>query len=89
MHKKTDIQQQIILHIALFCKWKRAKELSEGGTTYYQVAATVLDKNTLHRELASLNRIPAHHQKFLNKSPQYVDNVEYEMCIDFALPVAI
>jgi len=35
------------------------------GTTYYQVAATVLDENVLRRELASLEKINDHHPKFL------------------------
>ena len=35
------------------------------GVCYYQVAASVLDKNTLERELASLQKIPDHHPKFL------------------------
>ena len=35
------------------------------GTAYYQVAATVLDENTLRRELEPLQRIPDHHPKFL------------------------
>lgn len=34
-------------------------------TEYYQVAATVLDANTLRRELASLEKIADHHPKFL------------------------
>jgi predicted AAA+ superfamily ATPase len=35
------------------------------GVTYYQVAATVLDENTLRRELASLEKIPDHFPKIL------------------------
>ena len=35
------------------------------GVTYYQVAATVLDKNTLQRELAPFNKVNDHHQKIL------------------------
>ncbi len=35
------------------------------GTTYYQVAATVLDENTLRRELEPLNKISDHHPKLL------------------------
>jgi predicted AAA+ superfamily ATPase len=35
------------------------------GVTYYQVAATVLDENTKHRELASLEKINDHHPKIL------------------------
>lgn len=35
------------------------------GTTYYQVSASVLDKNTLSRELDPLKKIPDHHPKVL------------------------
>lgn len=35
------------------------------GITYYQVSATVLDENTLKRELDPLQRIPDHHPKVL------------------------
>lgn len=35
------------------------------GITYFQVAATVLDENTLRRELVSLNKIPDNHPKIL------------------------
>lgn len=35
------------------------------GMTYYQVSASVLDKNTLKRELNPLKRIPDHHPKVL------------------------
>ena len=35
------------------------------GVTYYQVAATVLDQNTLQRELASFSKIKDHHPKIL------------------------
>jgi len=35
------------------------------GICYYQVAASVLDENILARELASLQKIPDHHPKFL------------------------
>lgn len=35
------------------------------GTTYYQVSASVLDKNTLRRELDPLEKIPDHHPKVL------------------------
>ena len=36
-----------------------------GGITYYQVSATVLDENTMRRELASLEKISDHNQKIL------------------------
>jgi predicted AAA+ superfamily ATPase len=35
------------------------------GTTYYQVSASVLDKNTLRRELDPIEKIPDHHPKVL------------------------
>lgn len=35
------------------------------GTTYYQVSASVLDKNTLRRELDPLEKITDHHPKIL------------------------
>jgi len=35
------------------------------SVTYYQVASSVLDENTLRRELSSLERINDHHPKFL------------------------
>ncbi|MCL2718335.1 MAG: ATP-binding protein [Lachnospiraceae bacterium] len=38
---------------------------NEDGVTYYQVAATVLDENTLRRELASLEKINDHYPKIL------------------------
>jgi predicted AAA+ superfamily ATPase len=38
---------------------------NSNGICYYQVAATVLDENTLSRELAPLQKIPDHHPKFL------------------------
>jgi len=37
----------------------------EDGITYYQVSASVLDENTLKRELASLEKIPDHFPKIL------------------------
>jgi len=35
------------------------------GIEYYQVSASVLDKNTLQRELKPLQKIPDHYQKYL------------------------
>jgi predicted AAA+ superfamily ATPase len=35
------------------------------GTVYYQVAATVLDRNILRRELASLEKVRVHNPKIL------------------------
>ena len=37
----------------------------DGNTEYYQVSQSVLDSNTLKRELASLQAIKDHNQKFL------------------------
>lgn len=39
--------------------------MDEKGMTYYQVAATVRDQNTLKRELASLQKINDHYPKFI------------------------
>jgi len=38
---------------------------SADGVCYYQVATSVLDENTLKRELAPLQKIPDHHPRFL------------------------
>ncbi len=37
----------------------------ENGITYYQVAATVRDENTLKRELASLQQISDQYPKYI------------------------
>jgi predicted AAA+ superfamily ATPase len=39
--------------------------LNANGVAYYQVAATVLDENTLRRELNSLEKIRDHYPKYL------------------------
>ncbi|HCC88033.1 MAG TPA: ATPase, partial [Prevotella sp.] len=39
--------------------------IDEDGITYYQVAATVRDENTLKRELASLRQINDQYPKFI------------------------
>lgn len=38
---------------------------SDGGTEYYQMSQSVLDPNTLERELASLNAVKDHNPKYL------------------------
>ena len=38
---------------------------SEAGTTYYQIAATVREKSTLHREIAPLLQINDHYPKLI------------------------
>ena len=38
---------------------------SDGGTEYYQVSQSVLDPNTLKRELAPLNAVKDHNPKYL------------------------
>jgi len=45
---------------------------------YYQVAASVLDKNTLERELAPLQKIPDHHPKFLLTLDDIMPNANYD-----------
>lgn len=39
--------------------------INREGIEYYQVAYTVLDENTLNRELKSLDKIPDHNPKYL------------------------
>lgn len=39
--------------------------IDDKGVSYYQVALTVMDENTLTRELASLDAIKDHHPKYL------------------------
>lgn len=45
---------------------------------YYQVALTVLDENTLKRELAPLLKISDHHPKFLITLDEIMSNANYE-----------
>ncbi len=49
----------------------------ENGTEYYQVAETVLDKNTLNRELSALDSVKNHNPKYLltmDNVPQQTHN---------------
>jgi len=48
------------------------------GVCYYQVAASVLDKSTLERELAPLQKIPDHHPKFLLTLDDIVPNANHD-----------
>ena len=48
------------------------------GVCYYQVAASVLDKNTLERELAPLQKIPDHHPKFLLTLDDIMPNANHD-----------
>jgi len=48
------------------------------GVCYYQVAASVLDKNTLERELAPLQKIPDHHPKFLLTLDDIMANANHD-----------
>ena len=51
---------------------------NDDGVCYYQVAASVLDENTLVRELASLQRIPDHHPKFLLTLDDIMPNANHD-----------
>ena len=51
---------------------------SADGVCYYQVAASVLDKNTLERELAPLQKIPDHHPKFLLTLDDIMPNANHD-----------
>ena len=48
------------------------------GITYYQVAATTLDENTLKRELEPLQKIPDNHPKILLTLDEYMPNANYD-----------
>jgi len=48
------------------------------GVCYYQVAASVLDENTLKRELAPLQKIPDHHPKFLLTLDDITPNANHD-----------
>ncbi|MCL2362423.1 MAG: ATP-binding protein [Defluviitaleaceae bacterium] len=48
------------------------------GVCYYQVAASVLDENTLTRELAPLKKIPDHHPKFLLTLDDIMPNANHD-----------
>ena len=43
----------------------QAADDGPGGTVYYQVAASVMDQNTLERELSVLSKIRDNHPKYL------------------------
>jgi predicted AAA+ superfamily ATPase len=49
-----------------------------GGISYYQVAATVLDENTLRRELEPLQKTGDHHPKYLLSLDDYALPANYE-----------
>ena len=51
---------------------------SANGLTYYQVSASVLDENTLKRELSALQRIPDHHPKLLLTLDEIPKNANYD-----------
>lgn len=48
------------------------------GTEYYQVCASVLDENTLKRELEPLQKIPDHHPKYLLTFDEIMPNANYD-----------
>jgi len=48
------------------------------GVCYYQVAASVLDENTLARELAPLQKIPDNHPKFLLTLDDIMPNANHD-----------
>jgi predicted AAA+ superfamily ATPase len=48
------------------------------GRTYYQVSASVLDANTLRRELTPLQNIPDHHPKVLLTLDEIPRNANYD-----------
>ena len=50
---------------------------NENGIEYYQVAASVLDKNTLERELESLNKIQDHFPKYIITLDEHTPNTSY------------
>jgi len=52
-------------------------ENANGTTTYYQVSATVLDENTLRRELASLEKISDHFPKVLLTMDEVSTGITY------------
>lgn len=47
------------------CNFAAVSRKDENGITYYQVAATVRDENTLKRELASLQQISDQYPKYI------------------------
>ena len=48
------------------------------GIEYYQVSASVLDKNTLLRELEPLQKIPDHHPKYLLTLDDIMPNTNHD-----------
>ena len=50
----------------------------DNGITYYQVAASVLDENTLKRELEPLQKIPDNHPKLLLTLDEIMPNNNYD-----------
>jgi predicted AAA+ superfamily ATPase len=48
------------------------------GIEYYQVSASVLDKNTLQRELEPLQKIPDHHPKYLLTLDDIIPNANHD-----------
>lgn len=52
--------------------------VNEEETTYYQVAATTLEENTLKRELAPLKKIQDNYPKYLLTLDEIFGNVDYE-----------
>jgi predicted AAA+ superfamily ATPase len=48
------------------------------GIAYYQVAATVLDPDTLNRELEALRKIRDNHPKYLLTLDEYMPNANHE-----------
>lgn len=49
-----------------------------GKAAYYQVAATVLDENTLRRELEPLQKIRDNHPKYLLTLDDYMSDANYD-----------
>jgi len=55
------------------------------GVCYYQVAASVLDKSTLERELAPLQKIPDHHPKLLLTLDDVMHNSNHDGIRQFSV----
>ena len=51
---------------------------SASGIAYYQVAATVLDENTLRRELEPLQKIRDNYPKYLLTLDEYMPDANYD-----------
>jgi len=52
--------------------------LRSDGISYFQVAASTLDENTLRRELEPLQRIADNHPKFLLTLDDFIPNANYD-----------